>query len=341
MRPGAHALAFILAGLIALAAAPTAPLAQPRTPAPQKIGVTATPIVAFSRVEPDRRRFGALEFRGGVVLASDDSRFGGLSGLMIEADGQHFLALSDRGNWVRGRLIVEGDRPLGIADAEMAPLLGGNGRPLTGAGWYDTEAVARDEATLYVGIERVHRLVRFDYGADGLAARARTLATPAGIRDLPRNQGIEGLVFVPKPLPLGGTLIAFSERGLDAAGNIRAFLIGGPSPGTFTVRRMNDFDITDAARLPDGDLLILERHFSFLRGVGMRIRRVPLSDVKPGAIVHGTVLAEAGNAHQIDNMEAIAVHRNAAGETILTVLSDDNLSKLQRTLLLRFALIED
>jgi hypothetical protein len=40
-------------------------------------------------------------------------------------------------------------------------------------------------------------------------------------------------------------------------------------------------------------------------------------------------------------MEALDVHRNAAGETILTVMSDDNFSPLQRTLLLRFALIED
>jgi hypothetical protein len=39
-------------------------------------------------------------------------------------------------------------------------------------------------------------------------------------------------------------------------------------------------------------------------------------------------------------MEAIAVHRNAGGETIITLLSDDNFNRLQRTILLRFALIE-
>ena len=117
--------------------------------------------------------------------------------------------------------------------------------------------------------------------------------------------------------------------------------MGGPSPGTFSVSRSNDFDITDAALTPAGDLLILERHFSFTRGVGMRIRRVPLAEIKPGALLTGTVLVEADNAHQIDNMEAIDVHGNAAGETIVTIVSDDNFSPLQRTLLLRFALIED
>ena len=47
---------------------------------------------------------------------------------------------------------------------------------------------------------------------------------------LPFNKGPEGLVFVPKGMPLEGTLLAFSERGLDAAGNLIAFLIGGARP---------------------------------------------------------------------------------------------------------------
>ena len=60
---------------------------------------------------------------------------------------------------------------------------------------------------------------------------------------------------------------------------------------------------------------MLERHFSFTRGVGMRIRRVCLSEIKPGALLTGTVLVEADNAHQIDNMEAINVHGNAESES--------------------------
>jgi hypothetical protein len=40
-------------------------------------------------------------------------------------------------------------------------------------------------------------------------------------------------------------------------------------------------------------------------------------------------------------MEAMAVHKNAAGESIVTLVSDDNFSRLQQTILLRFALIED
>jgi hypothetical protein len=66
-----------------------------------------------------------------------------------------------------------------------------------------------------------------------------------------------------------------------------------------------------------------------------------LADIKPGALVDGTMLIDAGNAHQIDNMEGIAAHRAVNGEIIITVISDDNFSRLQRIMLLRFALIED
>jgi hypothetical protein len=34
------------------------------------------------------------------------------------------------------------------------------------------------------------------------------------------------------------------------------------------------------------------------------------------------------------------VHTNAAGEVVLTLISDDNFSMLQRTLLLQFTLLE-
>src|ERR1043166_1045364 len=92
------------------------------------------------------------------------------------------------------------------------------------------------------------------------------------MRKLPYNTGLEALVTVPKGQPLAGTLIAISERGLDTDSNIIGFLIGGPQPGDFAVRRTDNFDISDAVLLHSGDLLILERKFSWLSGVGIRIR---------------------------------------------------------------------
>ncbi len=43
--------------------------------------------------------------------------------------------------------------------------------------------------------------------------------------------------------------------------------------------------------------------------------------------------------YQIDNLEGLSVHRASSGEVVLTMVSDDNFSLLQRTILLQFALI--
>ena len=223
----------------------------------------------------------------------------------------------------------------------MAPILGPDGLPLSSRGWYDTESIAQDGGTLYVGIERVNRIVRFDFGRLGVLARAEPIPIPPGISKLPHNKGLEAMEIVPKTQPLAGTLIAISERGLDQQGNIRGFLIGGPTPGEFSIKRSDDFDITDCALLPSGDLLVLERRFFLWSGVAMRIRRVPQSAIAPGALVDGATLIFADMAYQIDNMEGLSVHRNQQGEIILTLVSDDNFSALQRTLLLQFRLVEE
>ena len=73
----------------------------------------------------------------------------------------------------------------------------------------------------------------------------------------------------------------------------------------------------------------------------MRIRRIPLAGLKPGALVDGAQLIYADLGFQIDNMEGIAVHRSAQGETIMTLVSDDNFSLFQRNLLLQFALVAE
>lgn len=336
----AGALASLLSLLLIVAAPAAAQQGAPDT-TPWPVRIEARPIRSFSARESERTRFGALEFLGGLVLESEDKRFGGLSGIRF-LSGDEFLAVNDRGRWLRARLVSEGNRPVRVGQSTIAPMLDGNGAPLHDGNAFDTESIALGEGgDVYVGIERIHRVARYDFGKRGFAARARNIELPPAARDLPRNAGIEGLVFVPRDRPLGGTLIAFTERGLDRNGNLRAFLVGGPSPGEFSVRRSGDFDITDAALIPDGDVLILERYFSWLGALKMRIRRIALADIRPGATVDGTVLIEADGGYEIDNMEGLDVQRAAGGETLITVISDDNFFGLQRTLLLRFALVED
>jgi hypothetical protein len=303
--------------------------------APASIEIEAREIKHFDRRNPEHKTFGALEFVGGLVLESKHKPFGGFSGLHIAQDGVSFLAHSDRGHWLRGKLKTDGDRVTGIENAEMAPMRGPDGRTLVARKWQDTEALAVDGETLYIGIERVNQILRYRM-SDGLTGRGVPIQTPNGIRNLPFNQGLESLAFVPKGMPLAGSLLAISEGGLDEKGNTLAFIIGGQTPGTFTVRRTDEYEVSDAAISPTGHLVIVERYFRWISGIHLRIRAIPLSEIKPGAVAEGKVLLTADNNFDIDNMEALAITKNAAGQIVLTLLSDNNFNLFQRTILLRF-----
>jgi hypothetical protein len=285
-------------------------------------------------------RFGELEYRSGLMLTSRFRGFGGLSALRLDTRGERFVAISDKGSWFTGRIVYKGREMTGLDDVEASPMLGPDSKPITSCGWYDTEALALDGSLAYVGIERVHQVLRFDFAKGFTRALGEPVPLPAVARKLPYNRGIEALVVVPKSLPLAGTLIAISERGLDARGNILGFLIGGKSPGQFGIRRTDNFDISDATLLPSGGLLLLERKFSWIGGVGIRIRRVALASIAPGAVIDGPSIFEADLGDEIDNMEGIDAHITPEGETVLTLISDDNFSLIQRNLLLQFALVE-
>jgi hypothetical protein len=305
---------------------------------PTSVDVSARRIESFDPRDPTHIRYGSLEFRGGLVLTSPFRGFGGLSALRLDKKGEQFVSLSDKGNWFTGRLVYKDQRLAGLADVKSAPMLDSNGRRLAARGWFDTESLAFDGTAAYVGLERVNQILRFDFSKGRIHSRGEVVPVPEGVSRLPFNKGLETLVFVPKGPPLGGTLIAISEAGLDAAGNIQGFLIGGPSPGQFTVVRTKKFDISDAALLPSGDLLLLERKFSMLEGVGIRIRRVPLASVIPDAVIDGPTIFEVDLGYEIDNMEGIDTHVTDSGETVVTMVSDDNFSVIQRTLLLQFTL---
>lgn len=312
----------------------------PAVVVPVAVEVKSRPLEAFDLRDRTRRRFGQLEFRSGLILTSSFKGFGGLSAFRVDPKGEGFIAMNDKGDWFTGRIAYSDKALAGLTDVQSAPMLGSDGKPITTRKLYDSEALAIDGMTLYVGIERANRILKFDFRRGGITSLGEEIAIPPALRRLPYNKGPEGLVFVPKGMPLEGALIVVSERGLDASGNLIGFLIGGPRPGQFAIRRTDEFDISDAALLPSGELLILERKFSLLNGVGIRIRKIPLRALAPGAVVDGPSIFDADLGYEIDNMEGLDVHRNEDGDIVLTMVSDDNFSLLQRTLLLQFTLVE-
>ena len=164
---------------------------------------------------------------------------------------------------------------------------------------------------------------------------------PAAVRGMTGRDGVEALAVAPLDGPLRGAMVLVAEVLRDGKGDSRAWIVGGPRAGGFAIHRSDLYDVTDAVFLPDGDLLILERRIGLPFGISARIRRIVAADIAPGRTVDGEVLFEAPLGYQIDNMEGMALSSGPGGETLITLVSDNNQSPIQRTLLLTFALVEE
>jgi hypothetical protein len=306
------------------------------------IDLVTKPIERFLPTREDTR-FGQLEFRGGLELAAADWEFGSLSGLDFADDGS-ILAVSDIGQWFSARPIMDGGRLVGLADAGIAPILNSAGDALSGKRWGDAEGVRIDHRdgrpVALVVFERIND-VRAFAGPNFVDSRSVGVPMPPSLKAMTGRDGAEALAVAPASGPLGGGMVVVAELLRTGSGDARGWIAGGPEAGTFAVRRFDDYDVTDAAFLPNGDLLLLERKYGFPYGIAARIRRIAEADLGAGRTVDGPVIFEAALGHQIDNMEGLAIAEGPEGETLIALLSDNNQNPLQRTLLLYFALVEE
>lgn len=303
-------------------------------PAPSRadaVSVRAKPLV-LDNADPERRRVGRLEWRGGVELTSSDPRFGGLSALRIAADGARFIAISDVGWRVEGRLLFGSDgRLAGVEQVSLVPLLSRRGRALSELGKHESDAeslVLLPDGGILVGFEGDDRIARYPPGG----GPASLFAAPPGLQKAPSNAGLETLVRL-----ADGRLLAITE-GLEAGDGVRGWISGKKGAWQpFVWRTSGGFVPTDATQLPSGDVLVLERRFP---PVGARLRLLPVAAIKAGAVLDGSEIARLEGSLQVDNMEGIDARTGPNGETEIVLVSDDNYSFLQRTLLLMFRLVE-
>ncbi len=295
--------------------------------------VTAMPLTR-DPARPQGDQVGALIYAGGLWLNDDRDGFGGFSGLDVSPDGSTLTALSDRSQLLTGTLVYDAaGRLTGLTRTTLAPLRDTNGRPPRGLQNGDSEDIARlPDGGWLVVFERRHRLLR--YPGRPAASIPVPLAIPPAMGRLPDNRGVEALAVRP-----GGRILMIAEtRIADDVPRHQAWL--GVSGGwlALTYHAAPDHRPTAAASLPSGDLVVLERRDPSLFHLASRLVRVPAAQIRGGAVLEGTELATIEAPLPIDNFEGIAAWRDAAGRTRLLIISDDNFSPLQRTLLLQFVL---
>ncbi len=282
--------------------------------------------------DPDTVSLGPLRWCGSLNLEFENPEFGELSDL-IPATGDtrlHFVA--DNGLWytAKPRFDAQG-RLVGLDDGEVGRLKGPDGRPLEAAMTRDAEALTRlADGSMLVAFERLHRILHYPSGELPLAGVPVVFPRPPGMDGVPRNMGIEAMLGLPD-----GRILVLLES--PEGSEFHGFLWSEDRWSAIRLAGSGDFRPTSISALPGGDLLIAERRYTPASGVSVRIRRVALADIKPGARLEGTVIATFLPPLLYDNIEGLAVQATIEeGWVRILLVSDDNLNPNQQTLLLCF-----
>jgi hypothetical protein len=312
----------ILAGALTLAACATT------APAPVWTGSNAGWTAAEAGVRPiglgvpgGAMLAEGVRFAGGVQLVlADGSPLHSLSDFKL-VDEDDFVAVTDAGDLVRGRLRLDrAGRLQGVDSLRYRRLTLMDGATIVDKTDGDAEGLflGADDAVA-VAFERRHRL--WSYGPlSAIADRPTQLAIPDFA--FSPNDGLEAVSVRP-----GGWRAAGESGGVWDC-TTRGCAVVTPPPAEPIPD--SEYRVTGMDRDPGGDgYWVVERRFRPPVDARGRIRRMAAD----GTL--GPVLVELSLPSTVDNFEGIAAEARNDGVR-LYILSDDNSSARQRTLLLGF-----
>ncbi|MEM7462215.1 MAG: esterase-like activity of phytase family protein [Pseudomonadota bacterium] len=302
---------------------------------PVPIGITAAKILNFKLGEP-KDDYGRLKFIGGLELTSDNRQFGGISGFRFFPDRSNFIAVTDKGYTINGAFKRDVAGALDdVLLADIAPLPDPDGNLFTKKRDSDAEALELAGNNALVAFENNDRINSYVLANGRISGDPDSVFPKVKLLRLANNKGLEALARSP-PNRKDFEFIAITEESLNAEGNHRAFLLSGDDIAELSIARINEFGVTDADFLPNGDLIILERFHSTFSGTEIRLRQIAGETIMPGAVLYGDIILEADTNFRIDNFESLDITIDENSDTFLTLVSDDNFSVLQNTLILEF-----
>ena len=308
---------------LSLAACASTTLVPP--PAPAELGAGWTPAAASVRavglgLPGGARLDDSVTFAGGVeIVVEAESPLHSLSDLKLAGGG--FVAVSDAGDLVRGRLTLDGDgRLAGVKGLQVRRLTLRDGTPIADKADGDAEGLLiTPDGDLLISFERDHRI--WNYGpADRPARHPTPVARPEAA--FPPNDGMEAI-----SANAAGLRVAGESGGVwDCTPALCSTVLAPPE----TPLADSDYRLTGMDRDPfDDGFFVVQRSFSPPIDARARIRRM----APDGSL--GPVLVELKLPGTTDNFEGLAVIARAGGAR-LYILSDDNNNPVQRTLLLAF-----
>lgn len=291
---------------------------------PQSIDITAAPL-AFN-ADLEGAELNGLRFAGGWHLTSDEPNFGGLSGLAVHPK-DHLLAISDSGAFIW--LSMLDNAPSGFG--AIAYMRDETGRTLEGKTAADSEGLALVDGLALVSFERDHRVLAYDLANCGAAANGALVTNipqrPPGLgRTIAENQGAEALMLSTNQRLIAGLEIKASKHSAPLGDISRGAVQFGQSLPRPSDKRLVGLDALE------GTYYALFRAYSPISGNSIDIHAHTQESPEP------TIIAQLKRPFPVDNFEGITATRLPDGTVRLYIISDDNFSQKQRTLLLAFDL---
>lgn len=279
---------------------------------------------------------GRLAYRGGLELRANDMTFRGLSAIEV-LDNNRIVAVSDEADWIEAQLVLDERGYLtGFTDVRSAWMRDERGRPFTNKRDGDSEGLAQlADGRFAVSFERTHLIRIYDLNRDGPFGSAAMGPRLEGVARLPANAGLEALAAFDDALLTG------AEGGDEATTPLWLAPIDAAAPvrARFSYPLSGAFSLTAMDRLPDGSFVAIERFYAPVIGPRARITRFAAPSGEGGA-VEPEVLALLEPPIPVDNFEGVSAVRAPDGATRIYIVSDNNGSAQQRTLLLAFDIVE-
>ncbi len=322
--------------LISLTFGVSAKLNKPEQPKKNPINIKLT----FKQVGPletypvDLNGAG-LKYKGAILLECAHPAFGGLSDLLISKDRKSFLAVSDMGFWLKGEMIYNDNNFLiGIKpEAKLGQLLNIEGKTLSSKYHADAEALSRAPGSGFlVAFERVHRISYFNsshlFDLSGTPSR---ISPPEHMKEQPKNGGIESMTLLPD-----SRILMIAEGDTDEDKPSYAAVGIDNDWIEMEYQRQHGYRPTSVATLPEGDILTLERSYTGPGSLKIRLCIIKKPKFKSGVTLYPEQLIKLPRSLPLDNFEGLDTITTDDGRTFIYLISDDNYSPIQHTILMMF-----
>lgn len=268
--------------------------------------------------------FQGAELVRGWQLSSTHPEFGGFSALAWRGDGSLF-ALSDRGALFV--LSLPGPDQTRLRGRRLPPIPGPEGLTVDA----ESLAIDRQGQKRWVAYESANAIARFN-----VMLERESVAYPRMMQDWDLNSGAEAMVR----LSDGRFLVMAEGNVLDDEPSDVLLFAGDPVEGapaqSFTFQPPAGFRPVDMAQLPDGRVLVLLRavYAALPPRFSTAVMLLDPQAIRPGRAWPGQVIARLAHESLADNYEGLAVAPGPDGAVDLWLVSDDNHSVFQRSLLL-------